>query len=171
MRKLLVLLCLLSCIYASAQERIPQSYSFSIGHLLTKGVQVTGHYHINTFDEWRLGYSLNQKTYRIDSLVNLETMPILRQQRWTLSYVKGLRFRQGSLNNVGFYLGSGISYGTEQLSSEAEDHRVIGIPFFVELDIALARKLSLFLNARQHWLFTEHKGRNGAIGIGLRGYF
>jgi len=171
MRKLLLLFCLLPTIYALAQERVPQSISVSAGHLLTKGVQVSGHYHINMFDEWRLGYSINHKTYRIDSLANLETVPTLRQQRWTLSYVKGLRFRQGSLNNVGVYLGSGISYGKEKLSTDSLDQQVIGIQFLVELDIALARKLSLFLNAREHWLFTNHLGKNGAMGIGLRGYF
>ena len=171
MRKLLLLFCLCTAIYAPAQERIPQSFSFSVGHLLTKGIQVSGHYHINTFDEYRLSFSHHQKTYRIDSLANLETIPILRQQRWTLNYIKGFRFRQGSMNNVGVYLGSGISYGKEQLSTDNLDTRVIGIQFLVELDIALARKLSLFLNVREHWLFTNHHGKNGAMGIGLRGYF
>jgi len=172
MRRLLLLLIgLLGGYYAPAQERIPQSFSFSVGHLLTKGIQVSGHYHINTFDEYRLSYSHNNKTFWVDSLSNPETLPNLQQQRWTLSFVKGLRSRHGSLNNVGLYLGGGISYGKEQLSTNNLDTRVIGIQFLVELDIALTRKLSLFINAREHWLFTNHHGKNGAMGIGLRGYF
>ena len=171
MRNLLLLFCLLVGISATAQERIPQSFSLSFGNLLTKGIQVSGHYHLNTFDELRIGYTSQHRTVRVDTISNLEDSPFISRWRWELSYIKGIRFRHGSLNNIGLYLGSGMSYGKEQISTELLEQEVIGIQFLAELDIALARKLSLFLNTRQYWLFTNHLGRNGAIGIGLRGYF
>jgi len=169
MRIQLLAVLLLLVINVVAQERIPKSFSISAGHLLTKGFQVAGHYHLNTYDELRLAYSNNTKTNSSDDLGNIE---LLNLKRISLSYAKGIRFRYGSLNNLSIYLGSGIVFGREQLNIETPiSNQSIGLRFFGELDIALAKKLSLYLRSGNSFMFTDHLGRNGALGVGIRGYF
>jgi len=169
MRIQLLMLLLLLAINGIAQERIPKSFSISTGHLLTKGFQFTGHYHLNTYDELRLRYSNNTKTNSSEDLDNIE---LLNLKRISLSYTKGIRLRYSSLNNLSIYLGSGIVFGKEQINLETPiTNQSIGLRFFGELDIALARKLSLYLRSGNSFMFTEHLGRNGALGVGIRGYF
>ena len=169
MRIQLLFLLLFFTIASIAQERIPKSFSISAGHLLTKGFQSTGHYHLNTYDELRLGYSNNTKTNSSEDLDNIE---LLNLKRISLSYTKGIRLRYSSLNNLSIYLGSGIVFGKEQINLETPiTNQSIGLRFFGELDIAMARKLSLYLRSGNSFMFTDHLGRNGALGVGIRGYF
>ena len=169
MRIQLLPILLLFALNGAAQERIPKSFSISAGHLLTKGFQFTGHYHLNTYDELRLEYANNTKTNSSDDLANIE---LLQLKRLSLSYAKGIRLRYSSLNNLSIYLGSGIVFGKEQLNLETPiSNQSIGLRFFGELDIALARKLSLYLRSGNSFMFTDHLGRNGALGVGIRGYF
>lgn len=169
MRIQLLAVLLLFGLSGTAQERIPKSFSISAGHLLTKGFQFTGHYHLNTYDELRLAYSNNTKTNSSDDLDNIE---LLHLQRISLTYTKGIRLRYSSLNNLSIYLGSGIVFGKERINLETPiSNQSIGLRFFGELDIALARKLSLYLRTGNSFMFTDHLGRNGALGVGIRGYF
>jgi len=78
MRIQLLAVLLLLVINVVAQERIPKSFSISAGHLLTKGFQVAGHYHLNTYDELRLAYSNNTKTNSSDDLGNIELLNLKR---------------------------------------------------------------------------------------------
>ena len=169
MRIQLLPILLLFALNGVTQERIPKSFSVSAGHLLTKGFQFTGHYHLNTYDELRLEYANNTKTNSSDDLANIE---LLQLKRLSLSYTKGIRLRYSSLNNLSIYLGSGIVFGKEQLNLETQiSNQSIGLRFFGELDIALARKLSLYLRSGNSFMFTDHLGRNGALGVGIRCYF
>ena len=165
---LLLVLLFLFTISGSAQERIPKSFSIATGHLLTKGFQVTGYYHLNTYDEIRLVYANNTKTTH-DDLSNSHSLNL---RRISLNYAKGMRLKYSSLNNLSIYLGSGIVYGKERLNLETPiNNKSIGLRFFGELDVALARKLSLYIRAGNSFMFTDHLGRNGALGMGVRGYF
>jgi len=164
----ILLLFLLS--QAVAQERIPQSISISLGHLLLKGGQFTGHYHLNAYDELRLEYAFNNRTFKNDS-IDLAAPAILKVKRLSLNYVKGLRPRYGSLNNISIYLGSGLVLGKEYLQSTSTTNESVGIRFFGEVDMALSRKLSLYLRSGNSWMLTKHLGKNGEMAIGLRAYF
>ena len=169
MRFLLSIFLLLFAINGITQERIPKSFSIAAGHLLTKGFQVSGHYHLNTYDEIRLVYANNTKTTQSDDLTNIESLNI---QRISLTYAKGIRLKYSSLNNLSIYLGSGVVFGKEQLNLEPPiSNESIGLRYFGELDVALARKLSIYIRAGNSFMFTDHLGRNGALGVGIRGYF
>ncbi len=169
MRIQLLTLLLLVAINGISQERIPKSFSISTGHLLTKGFQVTGHYHLNPYDELRLEYANNTKTVSSADPTNIE---LLQLQRLSLNYTKGIRLRYSSLNNLSIYLGSGIVFGKELINLETPiNNQSIGVRLFGELDVALARKLSLYIRSGNTLMFTDHLGRNGALGVGIRGYF
>ena len=169
MRYTLLAILLLLTITSSAQERIPKSFSIAAGHLLTKGFQVSGHYHLNTYDEIRLVFANNTKTTQSDDLDNIESLNL---QRISLSYAKGIRLKYSSLNNLSIYLGSGVVLGREQLNLEIPiNNESIGLRYFGELDVALARKLSIYIRAGNSFMFTDHLDRNGALGVGIRGYF
>lgn len=153
----------------TAQERLTQSLSFSMGHLLTKGFHITGHYHLDNYNELRVGYASNNRTYQLDSL---EATTLLQLQRISLNYVKGLRSSYNSLHTIGIYLGSGLVGSTATLKdSYRKPIQSIGIRFFAEVDIALGKKLSLYLRTGSSWMLTQHLGKNGEIVVGFRGYF
>ena len=165
----LLVLFLLFTVTGSAQERIPKSFSIATGHLLTKGFQVSGHYHLNTYDEIRLVYANNTKTTSSEDPTNIQSLNL---KRISLNYAKGIRLKYKSLNNLSIYLGGGIVFGKEQLNLETPiSNKSIGLRFFGELDVALARKLSLYIRSGNTLMFTNHLGRNGALGVGIRGYF
>ena len=180
--KIQLLLCLLLGLpfLGKAQERIAQSCSISAGHLLTKGFHLTGHYHLNGFDEMRLGFSTNITSLPSD---NPEEPASLKTPLWHLAYAKGFRVKQSQLSSIGFYVGSGLVIGTEKPSivntieetgaggKEKNEQQIVGLEIFTELEVAIAKKGSLFLRLGKTVIFTQHIGKHKELAIGFRYYF
>ena len=71
-----------------------------------KGFNLTIHYHLNSFDEFRGGFMIHD--YRHSDTLKFATNLL------SLDYAKGFKFKKEQLAKFGCYLGIGLFTGKEQ---------------------------------------------------------
>ena len=169
----------------SGQEHLHGTFSFSAGYvfnLLTKGkgLNLAGHYHLNGYDEFRLGGYAKQEfinrvkggTVAYDHAVKMETYLL------SFDFAKGLKLR----SNTNIYLGGGVTGGYEQLNGGKENLEtgerllqsgysgIVGFRLFGEFEIAVVQKFSLMSRVGQQFLFSGSGVARYELILGLRIY-
>lgn len=162
-----VILSLLS-MEGLAQEHLVKTLSVTPAIPLNgKGFNLSLHYHLNSFDEFRGGFSLFN--YQKADTLRLAT------HLFHLDYVKGFKFKRASLNKFGYYLGIGLFTGKEQPILEDGELRekltIFGLRPFTELEWVALPQLTLISRIGYTFAFTDKVSKNLELALGTRLYF
>jgi len=161
-------LLILFSIKVTAQEHLARTLSITPATPLNgKGFNLILHYHLNSFDEFRGGFSLHD--YRHSDTLKFTT------NLFHLDYAKGFKFKQEQLNKFGYYLGIGFFTGKEQPLPEDGVLRprqtIFGIRPFAELEWIALPQLTLISRIGRTFTFSEKASRNLEWVLGTRLYF
>ena len=168
-----------------AQEHLSGTVSFSAGYILNpstkgRGINLAGHYHLNGYDELRLGaYAKREFIDRIwEGMVNHEHAVKLETYLLSFDFAKGLKLK----SSTNIYLGGGVTGGYEQVNDGEEALEtgerllqvgytgLVGFRIFGEFEIALARKFSLVGRVGQQFLFSGSGTTRYELILGIRTY-
>jgi len=132
-----------------------------------KGFNLTIHYHLNSFDEFRGGFMIHD--YRHSDTLRFATNLL------SLDYAKGFKFKKEQLAKFGYYLGIGLFTGKEQPLPENKALRpkqtIFGIRPFVELEWIALPQLTLISRVGYTFAFADKASNNLELVIGTRLYF
>ena len=168
-----------------AQEHLSGTASFSVGYILNpltegRGINLAGHYHLNGYDELRLGgYAKREFIGRVrGGLVDYDYAVKLETYLLSFDFAKGLKLK----SSANIYLGCGVTGGYEQINdgmAELETGEqllqtghtgLVGFRLFAEFEIALARKFSLMGRVGQQFLFSGSGTARYELVLGGRVY-
>ena len=152
----------------TAQEHLARTLSITPATPLNgKGFNLMLHYHLNSFDEFRGGFSLHG--YRHSDTLKMATT------LFYLDYAKGFKFKQEQLNKFGYYLGMGLFTGKEQpLPIDGllrPRQTVFGLRPFIELEWAALPQLTLIGRFGRTFAFADKVSKNLELVLGTRLYF
>ena len=170
----------------TAQEHLARTLSITPATPLNgKGFNLTLHYHLNSFDEFRGGFSLFD--YQHADTLKFAT------HLFHLDYVKGFKFKRASLNKFGYYLGIGLFTGKEQLNkfgyylgiglftgkeqSLPDDgllrprQTIFGLRPFIELEWTALPQLTIIGRSGHTFAFSDKASKNLELVLGTRLYF
>jgi len=151
-----------------AQEHLAKTLSITPATPLNgKGFNLTLHYHLNSFDEFRGGFLLHD--YRHSDTLKFTS------NLFHFDYVKGFKFKQEQLDRFGYYLGIGLFTGKEQPLPDNGELRlrqtIFGIRPFIELEWVALRQLTLIGRIGRTFAFSDKASKNLELVIGTRLYF
>ena len=151
-----------------AQEHLAKTLSVTPATPLNgKGFNLSLHYHLNSFDEFRGGFSLFD--YQHTDTLRFAT------HLFHLDYVKGFKLKRASLNKFGYYLGIGLFTGKEQPIPDdgklREKLTIFGLRPFVELEWVALPQLTLISRIGYTFAFTDKASKNIELALGTRLYF
>lgn len=168
-----------------AQEHLSGTVSFSVGYILNpltkgRGVNLAGHYHLNGYDELRLGgYAKREFINRISGgMANYDHAVKLETYLLSFDFARGLKLK----SNTNIYLGGGVTGGYEQANDGMEALEtgerllqpgytgLVGFRIFGEIEIALVRKFSLLGRVGQQFLFSGSGVARFELIFGMRIY-
>ena len=152
----------------TAQEHLAKTLSVTSATPLNgQGFNLSLHYHLNSFDEFRGGFSLFD--YQHADTLKFAT------HLFHLDYVKGFKFKRASLNKFGYYLGIGLFTGKEQPIPEdgelKEKLTIFGLRPFIELEWVTFPQLTLISRIGYTFAFTDKASKNIELALGTRLYF
>lgn len=151
-----------------AQEHLARTLSITPATPLNgKGLNLTLHYHLNSFDEFRGGLLLHE--YRHSDTLKFATTLL------HLDYAKGFKFKKKQLNKFGYYLGIGVFNGKERsLPNNGElgvRQTIFGILPFMELEWIALPQLTLISRIGYTFAFSDKASNDLKIILGVRLYF
>lgn len=161
-------LLILSSSKTMAQEHLAGTLSITPATPLTgRGFNLTIHYHLNSFDEFRGGLSLH--SYRHSDTLKFATNLFL------LGYAKGFKFKNEQLNKFGYYLGIGFFTGQERPLPDdgalQPQQTIFGIHSFAELEWTAFPQLTLIARIGRTLAFSDKVSKNLELVLGTRLYF
>jgi len=159
---------ILFSINIAAQEHLARTLSITPATPLNgKGFNLTLHYHLNSFDEFRGGVFLLEDRHS-DTLKLATTL-------FSFDYVKGFKFKQEQLNRFGYYLGIGLFTGKEKSLPNNGELRprqtIFGIRPFAELEWTALPQFTLISRVGRNFAFSYKASTNLELVLGTRLYF
>ena len=148
-----------------AQEHLARTLSITPATPLNgKGFNLTLHYHLNSFDEFRGGFLLHD--YRHSDTLKFTS------NLFHFDYVKGFKFKKEQLDKFGYYLGIGLFSGKEQALPDDGEVRlrqtIFGIRPFLELEWVALPQLTLIGRVGRTFAFSEKISTNLKLIFGAR---
>jgi len=151
-----------------AQEHLARTLSVTPATPLNgRGFNLTIHYHLNSFDEFRGGFMVYN--YRHSDTLRFATNLL------SLDYAKGFKFKKEQLAKFGYYLGVGLFTGKDQPIPDNDELRpkraIFGIRPFIELEWMVLPQLTLISRIGYTFAFSDNASKNLELVIGTRLYF
>lgn len=172
MRKYLKILLVCSlcffCKDGACQLHLAHTWSIAPSTPLNgKGFNLTAHYHLNSFDEFRGGLFLTEFT-------PTDTLRLVANYL-SLDYAKGFKLKPEAFRRVGIYLGAGFFYGIEkeirQTTERQTKRRITGLRLFTEIELTLFQQLSYSFRLGRSFAFGDKRSTNLELVTGVRFYF
>ncbi|MFK7978985.1 MAG: hypothetical protein AB8G86_03305, partial [Saprospiraceae bacterium] len=152
----------------TSQQHLTKTWSISTGVTFNaKGGNATLHYHLNSFDEFRLNfYGIKHKYFFPPDNGELS----LKAKNLSLEFSKGYKFRH--IKKATTNLGMGFFWGKETIEDNLlPTNNLFGISTFIEYEYAPLNWMTLF--TRFKMLIPIHLARSKTLRLtfGSRFYF
>lgn len=161
-------LLLLGYLPSKAQAHLARTWSVAPATPLNgKGFNLMAHYHLNSFDEFRGGFALNEFNPS-------DTLKLIANYL-SVDYAKGFKPKIEGLHRMSIYLGTGFFYGKETstrlIEGQQTTRSITGLKLFSEIEFALFEQLSYWIRLGRLIPFGNKESTNLIFTTGVRFYF